>query len=606
MATLSSPIPTAPGTYTVAKTPGLPAGFLHREIERTNVQPFRAQIEHFPGGVEGWLDTFVRLGDVNLRSIVLPPIIQPDNFPSQLASRLFATNTRWARMARLLAPSLDDIPVPLTQLIQYWHDDRKLRSELNTLSLQGMLVDPARITQLALSLGFITAGTESEMVAACSDVRIIDSVKLALESTREFECGQRVRLLSKPYPEEKARYPLAQEIPPELHGTLLFIREGTTSDSLHRDHLKNRVYYPLVAAHFNSVYDLQRRSMHQSGRYDSEAVSMAELNAELMQITEDIRTGWQRSTPLQNKVELRRWMVDRLLAIQNVLDGALTAEKKQMLKRTNTALELLGEEVPSRNGPRINGANPPAVTATAISIRDGSLVRSKLIGWRDRYNREDELSILNPIFRAEKLFTEFYLKLMTKIADSQELKIRQLVGDKSLDQYALRALRLTMHGSDLALRVRPFKTFYAELTRAIDQLGSSVTNQDYPGMTEAFTYMHEVLRFQAANKSLYHLLRTLTAPAYLTEKNIRGPVSKMEQLLEFKSPFEEVTNSRFGSALAILRATTTEARTLVESFIRANQPSSLWDETPPPVKPLREALKDLDIEKRILFGLLRP
>ncbi len=493
-------------------------------------------------GPERWEREFVLLRDV-----------QEHQFSAsegeELQRRIWNAlpDSRFKRF-QLLFTRREDLIVPPFEIDRKGKVSFPGTSDFDSLSLAPCLVSPDRISEdLAQDLRLCTFTEEDRHHPVERLERkheAIPALKKLWESITPLQKNARRWFQASP-PTEKIDelYPNVPGPHPDILGTVLYVRERVPSDE---DPI------PLVAQHFDSVYDASRKPIHQYENYGRELSTLVLLEEDVRLLNQQLNTDWSEK---RNRKHLKRKCEQ---VMQECIDRLEQCENRFKMQACN----LAGEARALQDS--LGRENLAAKMAQLVAIINRFLKRYGEMKLKAGCNEQDRLSLQEHIAREEHILASF-LRSVRSSADSlgqkhialfEEGKKKQ--SDRSLDSQAKGLLkRMGIEASPLQrITLQPLRFYAHHLADGFNDLQMACLAGDRGWAEHSLIHLHVLGKFQLVRGNLERLKAKLIVEDSLprSRDRVEGMLQALEKYYgelqifpsnvveEYRAPFEQLHN----------------------------------------------------------------
>ncbi len=477
-------------------------------------------------GIEQWNQDFVRLRDIPEQKI-------------RDAVWTALPNCRFKRFQEAFCYSHQLIVPP------YSIDDRGGVSfrgiNVHTLSLQGCLVSPDRITgTIAESLHLVDdSETKGDPLARIRlrQLECINRLKEVFESAHSVQRGhQRVFVVHEPSDAVASRYENEQPVDQSVLGHILYFRGRVSGDT--------NPFQQRTVQVFDSAFAADRKTTHEEHEYDAEVTMLASLEQQLDAFNRRLDVEWKRPAArdgLRSEAQqLLAGAADALGSCENIYK----VEAQGMLEAAALLKDTRGRE---------NVSVVMAKTVGAIRRLQSRL--TEMMG-KGGFNQSDAYAIERAIRRDEERMRSF--RSAVAEAPSKMHAFEQLFGDAPLSPSALEAsaagFRRVTH-VDFALldrvQLSPFRQFSVLLAQQEGRLQDALLMRDSHKTEEAFLRMHVIGKFQEIETVFQRIAHEIINP-HISVEHVRDEIAKLRLLFtayqmlpghtvpELVAPYEEM------------------------------------------------------------------
>lgn len=363
-----------------------------------------------------------------------------------------------------------------------------------------------------------------------ADIAVINRLKRLWDSCdvvsdRDF----RVLIIQKPASEAENRYAKTGPFPVGLHGTLLFSSEDPSERvSKRQPPLGPKYSNPKRIAHFVTIYDAYRRTLHVGHGYDVEQNELVPLRTKVEMGRKRIDTEWKRGADQGVKDSVVEQVREALGDGSRTLKGDTNRHKVR-------AAGLMSKMIDSRDS---TGRLNPRATSTVMA-RSERHIGSRLgeIRVKNNYNQTDE-GLLNEIINAEETVLEQFRLVLAKNADAvmlpkRETPTRILVAPVRSLKPAEVMRRLVPDRQALeSITARPFSTFAGLLRVGCYELEASLEQRRIQAAEQAVVKLHIVSKLFAANVNIERMKDYLIDPEVVPVDYLKREVRDVSRILQ--------------------------------------------------------------------------
>jgi hypothetical protein len=418
--------------------------------------------------------------------------------------------------------------------------------QLNTCSLAGCLVNPARIPfKLLVDLGIVPEPdrklSELEALAIKSQPRVIQSLKASWESTTPIARGNHRFSAIRPMSDETAhRYPEAVTIPAHAIGSLIYTRENVAIDRSAKQNKGGEWIAPqLIPSLFSNLYAARRKTDHQSSTHRLETETIGELAVRWNTLTTKAREEWRRDTPEPIKEAIRSELKELAAHTRTELKGVDHHLKQRAAEKISALEERLQDTSKVKNNitSHIVAANA-AVTKLEKRLREVPHKRGHNTVDHDQLSQSIKVGeaafelIQRAIYGAGSLLSD-------QIKRRDGFFAQRFVTEEERDQRGkilLSQMRIPATALDQIPLLRPFRAFEAAHRSAYNQLRTALSAQDATLASAAIVKLVILSKLQRANVTFEALRRLTSCSDTVTLKELRKHANSLRTILEAKSP----------------------------------------------------------------------
>jgi hypothetical protein len=507
-------------------------------------------------------------------------------------------NSRFKRFQEAFCDPADyAIPKPNLQApcVEY-----PTREVLNTCSLTGCLVSPARVPfKLLVDLGIVPEPegkiSDLEALAIKSDPGVIQTLKALWASAEPIARNNNRFVIVRPLRDDTSRYyPEARALSNGVVGSLIYTRENVAIDRSSARNSRGSWTAPqIIPAFFSNIYAARRKTEHQNSSYQLETTTVGNLAVEWNELTTRARAEWRRNAPQEVKQEIRTALVS--LVARTRLE--LSSVSHHLKQRASERFEALEERLRS-------GSNNITTHITAANAAVTDLEKRLVhVPYKSGHNTVDCEQLSRIIKDGEHAF-----ELMRTSLFAAGCRLRDEMTQRggyfsqrslSVEQRATQAnilisrMRIPLAALNNVHPVRPLRAFEIAHRTAYTHLRNAILTQNAQATKEAMVKLVIYSKLQRAN-AIFEMLRSLTGRSDAVPlKELKRHASALRGLLEAQSAFPYTTVPEFHEVYRKLQRTVS---TIASGLERYEQKGLDLDQRSQMYSRLRAYLDKTDLE----------